>query len=191
LGSNGFARRGQNFTCESLECWGCINFQKSRYSAAEEKLFTINLAIAAKRILAYEGKEIDSCPPAYACHWTIRIGRLMPDRNDNWWTLSKETSFVAVEAEVQMTLSELAIPTVKDHLTEKGLLELWGSKVPDAFEYPMLKNKSVLLALDGSFDEIPATFRRILEICRGSSAKKGAEEHIARLKKHFSIPESV
>ena len=191
LRSNGFLRRGQNFTCESLECWGCINFQKSRYSAAEEKRFTINLAIAAKRILAYEGKEVDACPPTYACHWTIRIGVLMPERNDIWWTLSSEESLVAVEAEIQMTLSELAIPTVKAHLTEKGLLELWGSKMPGAFEYPMLKNKSILLAMDGIFDEIPPTFQRIREICRGSSAKKGAEEHIARMQKHFSIPESI
>ena len=115
----------------------------------------------------------------------------MADRQDKWWILSDDASFAPVEAEVQTVLSELAIPIVRDHLTEKGLLELWASKMPGAFEYPMLKNKSILMALDGRFYEIPAIFERIRELCRGSSAKKGAEEHIARLKKHFSIPECV
>ena len=85
MAASGFRRRSQNFICETPECWGVIDFQKSRYSVVDEKSFTINLAIASKRILEYEGKSTSAPPPSYACHWAeIRIGSLMPDRKDKW-----------------------------------------------------------------------------------------------------------
>ncbi len=176
--------------CETPECWGVINFQKSRYSAADEKSFTINLAIASKRILQYQGEPTTVPPPSYACHWAeIRIGSLMSDRKDKWWKLSDEASYALVEGEVREALSDLAIPLIKPHLTEQGLLELWESKTPGSFEYPMLKCKSILLAQQRRFEELPEIFQRIREICSGNLAAQGAEDHIAKLKKHFSLPE--
>jgi hypothetical protein len=184
-----FRRRSQNFICETPECWGVINFQKSRYSSIDQKSFTINLAIASKRILAYYGKATSAPPPSYACHWAeIRIGSLMPGRRDKWWTLSDEASYSLVESEVKKSLSELAIPLLKPHLTEQGLLELWTSKTPGTFEYPSLKYKSILLALRHEFDALPEIFQLIRGICGGNLAEAGAEEHIAELKKRFSLP---
>src|SRR5262249_1318628 len=91
MAANGFRRRSQNFICESPECWGVINFQKSRYSSVGHKSFTVNIAIASKRILQYQGKSANAPPPSYACHWAeIRIGSLMADHKDKWWTLSDE-----------------------------------------------------------------------------------------------------
>jgi hypothetical protein len=184
--ANGFKRRGQNFICQSLECWGVINFQKSRYSSVEEKSFTINLAIAAKRILAYRGIITNTPPPAYACHWTIRIGELMAEKQDKWWTVSEESNYSMVESDVKKAFSELAIPIITSHLSEKGLFDLWESKLPGSFEYPRLKDKSILLAIDKRVDEMPTILQRIREMCKGTLAELGAEEHIAQLKKHFS-----
>jgi hypothetical protein len=113
----------------------------------------------------------------------------MRDGRDKWWKLSDEASYPAVESEVIKALSELAIPLIKPHLTEQGLLELWASKTPGSFEYPTLKCKSILLALQNRFDELPEIFQRIREICRGNLAEPGAEEHIAELQKSFSLPE--
>src|ERR1700687_1087954 len=164
-----FRRRSQNFICETPECWGVINFQKSRYPPIDQKSFTINLAIASKRILAYYGKATNVPPPSYACHWAeIRIGSLMPDGQDKWWTLSDEASYVLVEGEVKKALSDLAIPLLKPHLTERGLMELWASKTPGTFEYPSLKYKSILLALQCEFDELPQIFQLIRGICGGN-----------------------
>ncbi len=189
MAASGFRQRSQNFICETSECWGVINFQKSRYSAVDEKSFTINLAIASKRILEYQGKPTSSPPPSYACHWAeIRIGSLMPDRKDKWWRLSDEASYSLAEGEVRTALSDLAIPLMSPHLTEQGLLDLWGSETPGSFEYPTLKCKSILLAQQHRFEKLPEIFERIREICRGGLAEKGAEEHIAKLKKHFSLP---
>ena len=67
----------------------------------------------------------------------------MPDRKDKWWKLSDVASYALVEGEVRKALSDLAIPLIKPHLTEQGLLELWESKMPGSFEYPTLKCKSI------------------------------------------------
>ena len=112
----------------------------------------------------------------------------MHDHKDKWWTLSNEASYASVESEVKQALSDLAIPLIKPHLTEQGLLELWASNMPGSFEYPTLKCKSILLALQHRFGELPEIFQRIREICRGGAAEPGAEEYIAKLKKHFSLP---
>jgi hypothetical protein len=187
LAKNNFRRKGQNFICESSECWGIINFQKSRFSPTAQKSFTINLAIAAKRILAFYGEKTDAPPPAYAGHWVIRIGALMADRCDKWWNLSGEASYGPVEEEVIRASSDLAVPIIKSHMTEDGLLELWESENPGIFEYPRLKYKSVLLVEQGKFDLLPETFRRIREICEGGLAEAGAEQHIALIKSRFSV----
>jgi len=153
----------------------------------DQKSFTINLGIASKRIGSYYGDAPDSPPPSYACHWETRIGSLMPDNRDKWWTLSDEPSYCTVEIEVQKAVAELAIPLVKPHSTEQGLFELWVSKMPGYFEYPTLKYKSILLAEQGKFDALPEILLRIREICRGKSAESGAEKHIAELRERFSL----
>ena len=156
----------------------------------DEKSFTINLAMASKRILAYCGEATAAPPPAYACHWAnTRIGSLMPDRRDKWWTLSDESSYAPIASEVTKAVAKLTIPLIKPHLTEQGLLELWASKTPGGFELPNLKYKSILLALQNRFDELPQAFQRMREISAGNLADTGTQEHIARLKERFSLPE--
>lgn len=69
LAERGFHRRSQNFVIESPECWGVINFQKSLYSSPEEKKFTVNVAIAVKRVLRFYSEPEDKPPLHYKCHW--------------------------------------------------------------------------------------------------------------------------
>lgn len=186
LAEHGFRRKSQNFVIESPDCWGVINFQKSLYSAPGQKTFTVNVAIAAKRVLRFQGEPADRPPLHYKCHWEVRLGELIPGCHDRWWTLSVETSFQSVMTEVQKLMTEKAVPIVKHHLTEEGLLALWG-KILGGFEYPRLKEKSILLAERNEFDELPRIFLRIREICRGGLAEVGAEKHIAEVERRFHL----
>jgi hypothetical protein len=186
MAERGFRRNSQNFVIESSECWGVVNFQKSLYSSPQQKRFTVNVAIAAKRVLGFYDEPEDKPPMHYECHWETRLGHLIPGHSDLWWTLSDETSYASVLAEVKELIASRAIPIVKNHLTEETLLTLWGKNV-GGFEYPMLKHKSILLAERGRFTELPAVFERIREICRGGLAESGAEQHIAQVKERFSM----
>jgi hypothetical protein len=186
LSEFGFRRKSQNFVIESPDCWGVINFQKSLYSAAGQRTFTVNVAIAAKRILRFYDEPVETPPLHYKCHWEIRLGELIPGSSDRWWTLSNQASYESVATEVKELVTESAVPIVKDHLTEEGLLELWG-KILGGFEYPRLKEKSILLAERNEFDQLPRIFLRIREICRGGAAEEEAEKHIAEVTRRFHL----
>jgi len=122
LAKEGFRRNSQNFVIETSESWGIINFQKSLHSSANEKRFTVNLAIAAKRILRFGG-ETDQKPPLYyACHWRIRIGNLVPGRGDRWWTLTDEASYKTALPEVEELIKGKAVPLVTNHLSMRDCL---------------------------------------------------------------------
>ena len=43
-----------------------------------KKNFTVNVALAAKRILRFSEEPEDKPPLHYACHWENRIGHLVP-----------------------------------------------------------------------------------------------------------------
>ena len=185
LADYGFRRRSQNFVIESSQCWGVINFQKSLYSSAQEKRFTVNVAIAAKAVLRFYNEPDDKPPLHYKCHWEVRLGQLIPGRSDQWWTLSDRSSYSPIASEVENHIVELAVPMIRDHLTEEGLLELWNSKHFGGFEYPVLKYKSILLAERGELDKLPAIFDRILKICHEGPAHVRAEEHVAHLRRRY------
>jgi hypothetical protein len=185
--AGGFRVRSQNFVTESSECWGVVNFQKSHHSTAKEKSFTINLAIAAKRILEYRHKSIAIPPPHYACHWETRIGKLLPDRQDKWWTISDEFSRDMAEMEVRAVLATSVIPLVKAYLSERGLMDLWQSNLSYRNPYPMLRDKSVLLALDGKLGELHVLFQAMRDICRGTRAEANMEKDIALLRNDFGL----
>jgi Domain of unknown function (DUF4304) len=186
MNEEGFRRHGQNFVRESDECWGVINFQKSQFSDGAKKTFTINVGIAAKRVLAYYGKPVTTFPPEYQCHWRERLGLLMPEGRDIWWAVSPSVPMSAVEEDVSRALVELAAPFVRQHLSESGLDVLWNSNTPGSFEYPRLTFQSVLAAIQGKTDLLPELFSRIRKTSENTTAAPYAEKHVAELRRRFS-----
>jgi hypothetical protein len=74
VAKEGFRRHSQNFVIEGDACWCVINFQKGLCSLANEKRFTVNVTIAAKRVLRFYGDPSDKPPRHWKCHWQNRIG---------------------------------------------------------------------------------------------------------------------
>jgi len=186
LAKQGFRRTGQNFVIESDQCRGIINFQKTLYRTAGQTEFTVNVAVASKRLLRLYGQRQDKPPRHYDCHWEVRIGHFMPDHRDKWWTLSDEASYRTAISDLDEMLATKVLPLLKRHLSERELLALWDWSV-GGFEYPMLKHKSVLLAEQGRMEELPAIFKRIREICLGGAAEAGAEQHIREVQQRFCV----
>src|SRR5581483_2722290 len=159
----GFVKRGQNFCLQSAESWGIINFQKSRWSDEGAKTFTVNAAVAVKRILTFYGEQIDKPPVYYAAHWNERIGSLLPAYKDVWWMLSGEESYPPVLQAVSDAIEQFAIPAVRRLMSEDSLLEHWRGE-RGGLEYLRLKHQSILLAERGQLTELGSIMFRILEI---------------------------
>jgi hypothetical protein len=127
LRTQDFKRIGQSFSRQSVDCWQVISMQKSVYSSAEEKSFTINFGICPKAVLEFSRRETQKAPLYYTCPIQFRINRFIEGCNDKWWLVSDAASADAAIADVTSILKMRAIPFLDGLLTNDQILELYSS----------------------------------------------------------------
>jgi hypothetical protein len=179
----GFRKSGQNFILESAECWAVVNLQKSRWSGPDEKTFYVNVAVTAKRLLAFEHEPSDKAPVHWKCRWNIRAEQLAPDPKTQQWTVRDERSVQEALAYLRILIDQFVIPKIKGMLSEKDLLCIWSDDA--RLGYPSLKAKSVLLAAQKNDVELERTLRRLKEEFGAGVVAEGVAKHMAALQKEF------
>lgn len=116
----GFKGSGQKFVLTSDSHWALVGFQRSAWGSSAEGRFTINLTAVSKS--AWEQSRAEhphrgSMPQANAFEgapaWAARIGRLMPDSRDQWWTVSAGARTDDVAAEVIDAVESYALPELR------------------------------------------------------------------------------
>jgi Domain of unknown function (DUF4304) len=180
---SGFRKSSQNFSIESDECWAVINFQKSRWTEADEKTFYINAAVTAKRLMAFDNKPTHKAPPYYSCIWRARAEQFGPDCKTQQWTIRDEESVRSVVEYLRILLQDFVIPAVKSLMSEEALLAKW-TNVGQA-GYPQLKAKTVLLAGDRKLVELRDTIFALHEIFGRGAVSEGVLSHMEQLRKKF------
>jgi len=119
----GFRGSGQSFMLPSEDHWVLLGFQKSRSSSAEAVRFTVNITVVSKQEWAQAREHASYLPErptpntSYGTftRWK-RIGRLLPDGWDRWWTLSSGSSTASIAAEVLDTIRIYALPAIHQQL---------------------------------------------------------------------------
>lgn len=187
LKQNGFRKSGQNFILESSECWVVINLQKSRWSGPDEKTFYVNVAVTAKRLLAFEHEKSDKAPVYWKCAWNVRAESLAPEPRIQQWTVRDEASVREALEYLLILIGEIVIPKVKRMLSERDLLSMWEDDA--RLGYLNLKAKSILLAAQGNRAELERTLRQLKEEFGTGVVSEGVARHIALLQKDF--PDTV
>lgn len=188
LRRHGFTRNGQRFYLQDDGNWGLISFQKSTRSTPLKLMFTVNLGVASARLLRFfpparfrvaEGKAKPLDPE---CHWRQRLGYVLPEKQDEWWSMTSGTDLDQLAGEIQGYLINLAVPQIQKHISDQALLELWLSgESPGLTQLQRLEYLSVLLKGLGPRRLLEQT----LEELRHTS--RDAEIHIARLMKESVI----
>jgi hypothetical protein len=180
---SGFRKSSQNFSIESDECWAVINFQKSRWSDAEEKTFYINVAVTAKRLMAFEDEPTDKAPPYYSCLWSDRAEQFGPDSKIQQWTVRDEESVSSVVEYLRILLQDFVIPAVKSLMSEEALLAKWTNL--SKLGYPQLKAKTVFLAGDQKLVELRDTIFALHEAFGKGAVAQGVLSHMEQLRTKF------
>lgn len=91
----GFRGSGGRFELPSQTHWVQIGFQKSFHSDASAVHFTVNLSVVSKdewRKHHESRPELGNRPSpntGYGLAEQTRIGLIMPDRTDKWWTITR------------------------------------------------------------------------------------------------------
>jgi hypothetical protein len=122
----GFVRWGLIMRLLGEDNAAIVSFQKSKYADDEELEFTVNLSIVCGRLL-----DSDARPLALAQevdgHLRERIGFLLDDPEDTWWSIEPWTDSEQLAAEISDLIVTRGVPYLIRYLRTEALIELWAS----------------------------------------------------------------
>ena len=105
-----------------------IGFQRSTASTANAIKFTVNFGVISKELLRRWDPDRDINKELIStAHLRERIGTLMLDRTDHWWTINLDSSFPEVANNVSGLIIELVVPWLEKYASDANLLALWRS----------------------------------------------------------------
>jgi hypothetical protein len=183
LRAHGFSRKGRTLFHRQDANWALINLQRSRRNTVDLVKFTVNLGVLSTRLAAFfadtpPGKR----PSVWDCHWRQRIGWLLPQNRDVWWSIDIGTSFPELSSEIEMYLVDLVVPELEAHISDEALRDLWLSgRSPGLTDFQRLMNLSVLLKEIGPVDALSSVLKDLGSVSEGRPCEPMAEMHIEKL----------
>ena len=107
----GFKKKGRNFRRPVSDATQVINVQASMSNVGTEGKFTVNLGLyfpaAAPFVCRYQ--EVED-PTVLDCPVSKRIGPLMPERQDFWWSVGSATDLDSLSRAVTISVEQYAVP---------------------------------------------------------------------------------
>lgn len=182
LQAEGFRRQGRTFSARRQGNWAVVEFQRSQKSSANAVLFTINLGIASTTIFRFDGVDAESPPPVERCHWSTRIGFLLPRKEDTWWRIESESDLGRLRGEIGRALDEIALPKLDALLSDDALCEYWLEGGSDGLtEIQRLRALSILLKEQARTEELRGVLNTMRNLSEGRPTEGFARGHIKRL----------
>lgn len=116
LKSQGFAKAGRSFHRRRGERWQVVNVQASSGNSAAQARFTLNLGLYIPQIEVLAGQPpLQGKPKEYECTLRERIGALMPQARDHWWTLVPDGEPAALATELAEAFAAYGLPWLEGH----------------------------------------------------------------------------
>ena len=154
----GFKKLARRFVRSVGASTAHIDFQASQWNVKTRARFTINLGSYFPSIAEANGQPIVEDPAKQRLLTAgIRIGHLLPDPQDYWWSIEPDTNLESLANELVTVLDKYASPYLERISTLEGVAEHAGYS-PLVGKYPTLSTASALMLL-GRTDEALATFR--------------------------------
>lgn len=122
LKSHGFAKAGRSFHRRRGERWQVVNVQASSGNSAAQARFTLNLGLYVPEIEALAGHSPPAGKPKeYDCTLRERIGLLMPQARDHWWTLAPDSDPASLAPELAEAFAAYGLPWLEGHADLAGI----------------------------------------------------------------------
>jgi len=121
LRAKGFKRKGRTFHKWVGENCQVINFQGSWTSDRLQHHFTINVSVFYSKLYRTQtGTDfIPEFPIEPLCQWRQRIGNLLPDHRDKWWTIALDDMTEVLGAELVDDLERYALPELDSRVEQE------------------------------------------------------------------------
>jgi hypothetical protein len=184
LESKGFRGATDIFRRQYDRNWGLISFQKSVRSDQDAVVFTVNVGTISRRLYEFDGYHvaIDTLRDEH-CHWRERLGYLMPERRDIWWTLDRSSNVDELASGLVRLIDRYAIPEMQRYVSDEQLTELWLTGCsPGITDLVRLEHLSVMLKAAKRYELLS----RVVSELRDLAAKKphvsqGVQVHLKLL----------
>jgi hypothetical protein len=149
LKPHGYSKSGSTFRLRSSETVSIISLQSSTSSTAVLAKVTVNLGV---HILALQDPErSEKNPSVWSTHWNHRIGHLMPENNDVWWSIHNTAEAVSVATEIARCVEQYGLPALAQVATVQALRQLWESgRSPGLTEGQRIRHLQELAELEAS-----------------------------------------
>ncbi len=125
LKEHGVRKSGRNFWLAGDGTYGIVNVQASSFGDRDSNRFTLNLGVALTRwrdtTTGWDGER----PHVHACHEQVRVGQLMPDRSDKWWTIGPRTSVERRTSELRRVTEKHVVPWLLARDSEEKVRDVW------------------------------------------------------------------
>lgn len=155
LKPKGFAGRGGSFLLERGGNLLVVGLQKSQKTSRESISCTVNLGVASGRLLRFFSVPRVHRRVPSVCHWTERLGFLLPGSADRWWTLEAGTDPSPVIQDLEESLLSSGLPALEEVQPDGALKALWMSgRSPGLTDLQRLKYLSVLVAALGPQEDL-------------------------------------
>ncbi len=187
LKAHGFSKSNQTFYLRHEKNWELVNFQKSVGSTASMVIFTVNVGVTSGILSNFHsGRHPSGRPNIWACAWQRRLGSMLPDHQEKWWSISTDETDQSLEQLAQALCSEIgqvAVPAIKNYIHDEGLRDLWLSgPVPWITDFARVRSLSVLLKAIGPRNLLPTLLDELQRLSEGNAAlTRLAEDHIRKL----------
>jgi hypothetical protein len=115
-------------------------------------------------------------------HWRERLGFLLPQHSDVWWTIDKDTDIHALGNALVDMVRNIAVPEVIRHVSDDNLMTLWLSgKSPGLTNTQRLEYLTVLLKNKGWDDLLYKIVEELKAISAGKPYASSVEAHLKLL----------
>lgn len=122
----GYRKSGASFLRDCGDVILVVQLQKSQKTTPDTLVVTLNLGIFSRVVASRIGRLLTT-PTIVDCHWQERIGFLMPERYDKWWSASTEAEACTVAEELDEALHTFGLPALEQISSTDGLRALWAS----------------------------------------------------------------
>lgn len=142
------------------------NVQLSSGNSVAEARFTVNLGIYHEEFHRHRSTPVAGDIKEYHCDVRVRIGELMEERNDHWWTVGRDKDNEKVKADLACDFEKYALPWLETFHGSPEMLDhfLHHSMFFDAaIAEHLLKGPRVLEFLKNAHSKANPVFQRTLE----------------------------
>ncbi len=128
LKRNGFKKSARNFYRTHDNRIDVINVQASQSNYGDEGKFTVNVGVYYPSIAEITGAPpIKGMPKEYHCTIRERIGLLMDENKDMWWSIDSATDRSMTASDLASKVDALCLPWL-DKMSDLDAVKNWVSK---------------------------------------------------------------